>query len=461
MSQQEFENYLMLLTRLLRISPRQRERVADEFRAHMEDRLDELVAGGISRDKAIQQALEEFGDAAALASEFVSISSGKRRRWIMRLTTASVAAMVLIAAGIFTFWPGTTAGPGAAAVVAQNPGGGGQPGGLPLGIERAAQATTLDDKLNQRIDAEWVETPFHDVISHLQDQTGITFYIKHKKIEEAGVANDTPVTQNFKQIRLSTLLDLMLEELGLVYSQKDDLIVITTPDDASATMEVRVYDCRDLLAMPTALPGSGMPGRPGAVPGSPQGAAPNFGDPFAAPAGGDPFGAPAGAAPFAPREALPGGDSSIPPAAPGRSPSGATNPRNPMPRTVPATTPGDEVLPQVGPGGDAYGGGPGGPGGMMGGLGGSLGGGGFGGERGPQRPLSTEDLKAEQLMDIVITAVEPDSWSDMGGPGTIGQYNGLLVVSQSARTHTKVEKVLDMLRDAAGLPRSKQSRVVK
>ena len=44
MSQQEFDTYLSLLCRLLRIGPQQREQVAEEFRAHMEDRLEELLA---------------------------------------------------------------------------------------------------------------------------------------------------------------------------------------------------------------------------------------------------------------------------------------------------------------------------------------------------------------------------------------------------------------------------------
>ena len=93
---------------------------------------------------------------------------------------------------------------------------------------------------------------------------------------------------------------------------------------------------------------------------------------------------------------------------------------------------------------------------MMGGMGG-----GFGGQQQPPRPLTAEERKAEQLLDIITTAVNPDTWSTMGGPGTIGEYNGLVVVSQSVRTHTKIEKVLDMLREAANLPKSKGPRVVR
>ncbi len=105
MSQQEFDTYLALLCRLLRIAPQQREQVAEEFRTHMEDRLDELFAKGMDREAAVKLALEEFGDAAGLAAQIASISQGRRKRWIMRIGTVSVVG--LAAAGLLAvaLWP--------------------------------------------------------------------------------------------------------------------------------------------------------------------------------------------------------------------------------------------------------------------------------------------------------------------------------------------------------------------
>ena len=99
MSDREFDNYLALLAKLLRLDGQQREAIAGELRAHLEDRLDELLARGVPRDEAVKLALEEFGDAAGLAAEFGSISRNRRRRWLMRVTTFSAAAIVLVAAG--------------------------------------------------------------------------------------------------------------------------------------------------------------------------------------------------------------------------------------------------------------------------------------------------------------------------------------------------------------------------
>jgi len=545
MSQQEFENYLALLSRLLRIGPQQRERVAKEFRSHMEDRLDDLLARGMSRDEAVRQALEEFGDAAGLAAEFVSISRNKQRRWIMRLTTASVAAMVLFAAGIFTFWPGTNAGPGRATVVAQVPD---KPAtGSPIGSAPVAadHGTTLDEMLNQRLDAEFVETPLKDAIDFLAEKGQLQIIVKAKRLEEAGVNLDHPVTMRLKNVRLSTLLDVMLEDLNLVYTEKDDLVVITTPDDAQATMEVRVYDCRDLLTMPTVSMPMAGPMLPGGMPGFPSGIGPAGSD---SPSGLTPRSAPQPGGPSRDGGSLPSrdpfapfGDSSDPgvrgyvglnvdetaphglgvlvlgvsqlgpaesaglrkgdvitavndkpcknldqldellrAATPGAALAFTITPggggtelkvtvkvgaiQSGIKSGDPFAAPGQpraDVLPQAaGLGGVAAPGAMGGaPGGMMGGAMG----GGMGGmqPQPPQRPLSPEEEKADQLIEIITTAVNPDSWADVGGPGTIGEYNGLVVVSQSARTHTKIEKVLDMLREAANLPKSKTPRVVR
>ncbi|MEX2175187.1 MAG: permease prefix domain 1-containing protein [Pirellulaceae bacterium] len=525
MSDQEFDNYLVLLTRLLRLGGKQQREIAGELRTHLEDRLDDLLARGVPRDEATRQALAEFGDAAGLAAEFVSLSRNRRRRWMMRLTTASVAATLLIAAGIVTFWPGSNAGPGVAEVTAQDPFGGppaGAPGGP--GGRRQKPAATLREKLEQRIDAEFVEQPLNDVLAHLSDETGIQFLVKHKSLEEIGLDSISPVTMSLKQVRLSTLLELMLEPLDLVYVEKDDLLLVTTKEDAETTMEVRVYDCRDLVAMPTVAQAQaaqagrmgmdGMPGMgsygPGMMSGErmPVGPAgrtnsPGYGtgsegyggsggygeesDSYGAD-GGYPGAGGSATPPPATRRRRSNDDASTPSdAAAGGGdpfPPAATPTETPVPAGPPAISPGAnftppavnrDILPQIG----------GGSGGMPGASGMASGGGmrmggdmygpgmadmgsgmpGMGsGMRNPNRnrqPASEHDQRAEQLIEIVTTAVDPQSWVNMGGPGTIGQYNGLLVISQSARTHTKIEKVLDMLREASGVPQSRGARVVR
>jgi hypothetical protein len=408
MSDHEFENYLALLSRLLRLSGGNREKIAAEFRTHLEDRLEELLASGMPHEAAVRRALEEFGDAAALAAEFTSLSRNRRRRWLMRLTTFSVAATVLIAAGIAIFWPGRNAGPGAAMVVAQDPNRGkatpadpfGAPGTAP-GVDpfgappaagepadpfapggsknqakkvvRTPEAVT-EAELTKLTNLEFVEMPLKDVIAYLQDQHGVPILLKVKKLEAASVSLDTPVTKNLKGIRLSTALEVMLEELELTYVVKEGLIFITTIADAASTMEIRIYDCRDILAK--GVKAVVMPGGEGA----------GFGGGFAAPA-------------------VPGG--------------------------------------------------------------------GYSGEVGFAQAASHDD-RAAKLMTIITTNVDLNLWSmNAGYPGapadeqawrrrgSISEYDGLVVVTQTAQTHKKIEHLLDMLREAMGLEAPKSGKVVR
>jgi hypothetical protein len=65
--------------------------------------------------------------------------------------------------------------------------------------------------------------------------------------------------------------------------------------------------------------------------------------------------------------------------------------------------------------------------------------------------LLAEDSPRSRLMGLIMDSVESDSWAEVGGAGSISEFNGLLVVKQSARVHEKVEDLLNMLRKAADL----------
>jgi hypothetical protein len=341
----------------------------------MEDRLGELMANGMPRDDAVRLALEEFGDAAGLAGGFVSVFRNRRRRWLMRLTSYSVAATVLLAAGLAIIWPGRNAGPGVAMVSAQVAN---APGDKADETRAGAANPGVAQALNRRMDIHYSETPLKDVAAHLTTETGVTFHLKRKKLEEASLSPDTPITCQFRNIRLSTFLELMLDELELTYVERDGLILITTPEDAESRLEVRVYDCRDLLAMPT--PDLEKKSGPTAIQSS---------DALAA--------------------ALRPND--------GKAESSKS-----------------------------------GSGGAFGAL---------AAQDKPERPLTEYETRTESLMDIVMAIVDPNSWDDVGGPGAIEAYNGLIAVSHTDETHRMVEQFFDMLRQAAGLDTSKAGRVVR
>lgn len=290
----------------------------------------------------------------------------------MRAATASVTVTILLALGFAAFLP--QAGNRGSQLAAQ------PPVAVTKNLEAKpvdAAVASVEDALNRRVDINFEETPLNQVVDFLSETYGVQFYLYGKKLEEAGIQVDTAITKKFKQIRLKTALDLILDELELTYVAKDDLIVITTPEDAESKLEVRVYDCRDLIAMP------GL-GEPGGI------------KPAQADAG-------TGAGP------------------PGEKSDGL----------------GGDVAPDA-------------QGGILAGA---------DADRSNKRPpLSKHDLRTEQLMDLIVTCVAPQSWDEVGGPGTMSPYNGLIVVSQTNEIHGRVERVLDMLREAANLEGGKVVR---
>ena len=52
------------------------------------------------------------------------------------------------------------------------------------------------------------------------------------------------------------------------------------------------------------------------------------------------------------------------------------------------------------------------------------------------------------LIGLITSVIEPDSWSDVGGMGVIAEYRGALVVTQTTRIQMKIEKLLRELREA-------------
>src|SRR5262245_6608596 len=380
MSDREFENYLTLLAGLLRLSGKQREAIAEELRSHLEDRLEELMAGGVSREEAVKQALAEFGDAAGVAGQFATVSRNRKRRWLVRVMTFSVAATLLIAASLVIFWPGRNAAPGRATAHAQF--GAAAPGLAGTQIEppkdqAAARkslqsaADRIESELSKEASVDFVEQPLKDVMLMLAENHNIPIVLSQKKLEEASVSPDTPITKTLRGIQLRSVLRLILKDLELTYVVRDEVLQITTPEDAESQLVIRVYDCRDLLAMQ-------------------------------APAGADKF--------------------------------------------VPRARAGQRG------GGPGLRGGPGEPGGKASDS---------AGEKDRERPVSEHDLRAERLMNIIMTSVKADSWDEVGGPGSISEYNGLIVVTQTDEVHETVERVFDMLRQAAGLEAAKGTKVVR
>jgi hypothetical protein len=127
MSEHDFELYLTLLAKTLRLSDKQRSAIASELRDHLEARLEELTAEGHDKQQAIATALAEFGDASALANDFTTIGKHRHRRRIMQTAFGTIAAAAVVAFAVMTLTPNNYQGHPAQPMAGAQ--GGGQGGG--------------------------------------------------------------------------------------------------------------------------------------------------------------------------------------------------------------------------------------------------------------------------------------------------------------------------------------------
>jgi len=270
MPEEEFELYLSLLSRFLRLDTGQRGEIADELRDHLEERLDELSREGLSRADAIRAALDEFGDAAELAAHFTEIARQRRRKIIMRFSVGTVAALTAALLVGTAFWPKNVAVQLPERAIAQQDNdqtadGQAEPGGDSSDANPAQQTPTNNAKnphepirdartreIEARIDApvpraEYIDDPLETVLQFLADETNITIIPDRSALDDEGVSLAAPINLELSETRLRDILSIILPPLDLDYFVRDGVLHVTSETLAWETFEVRIYNCRDLL----------------------------------------------------------------------------------------------------------------------------------------------------------------------------------------------------------------------
>ena len=114
-----------------------------------------------------------------------------------------------------------------------------------------AQQGTAEQRIFQSLDdvtnLEFIETPLADIVEFLKDNHNIPIEIDTKALDDVGLSTDVPVTRNLKGISLRSALRLMLRELDLTYMVRDEVLLITTPEEAETQLVTKVYPVADLV----------------------------------------------------------------------------------------------------------------------------------------------------------------------------------------------------------------------
>jgi len=235
----EFETYLDLLSRFLRLSGRQREEIRRELRAHLDEALQEANERGEPAHAALRRVLSDFGDAAALAARFQY--SHRRRRWIMNATLS--AACIAFALVTTTFFDPQTQRadaarlPGSVAEVVSSQ------SNQDVQIRAALQRVIADVQLNDQ--------PLEQALQWLASTMSVNVHIQWNLLQNAGVNRDTIINCKVKGLSVERVLRLVFDEIdgGISYAVQDGVLLISTPEQLRKHLKTEVYDVRELIAM--------------------------------------------------------------------------------------------------------------------------------------------------------------------------------------------------------------------
>jgi hypothetical protein len=123
--------------------------------------------------------------------------------------------------------------------------------------KRGGAEARITAALQESTSFEFIETPLRDVIEYLRDLHDIEIQIDQRSLDDVGIGTETPVTRSLKGISLRSALRLLLRELDLTYIIRDEVLLITTPEEVENNLTTKVYPVADLVIP---IPDSGFQG---------------------------------------------------------------------------------------------------------------------------------------------------------------------------------------------------------
>lgn len=106
---------------------------------------------------------------------------------------------------------------------------------------------SLAETLAERTNLDLIDTPLSEALEYLAVMHPVRFVVDTRAVEQAGIDMSQIVTIGLRGVRLEMALSVLLEHRGLDWVVRDDVLWITTKDEAEKHLETRVWDVADLL----------------------------------------------------------------------------------------------------------------------------------------------------------------------------------------------------------------------
>ena len=243
MSKHDFDARLQVLCRLLKLDSEQAAAVSRDLRQQLDERVAGIVRTGKPRSDAIDQAIEEFGDAAGMAADLTRVSQRLIRRWVVGATLVSAVALAVALGAVLTLeWRSLPVAQVAAPTVQF------EAASLPP-QETRLPSLLLDPQpddlelpqLSEPCSINFVEDyPLEDALKFLEKQHQVSIVLDPLMLRDGIITPDYPINVPLfgrqddesdaelsinwpHQMTLAQVLTLMLTELDLNWLVKDGL----------------------------------------------------------------------------------------------------------------------------------------------------------------------------------------------------------------------------------------------
>ena len=112
-------------------------------------------------------------------------------------------------------------------------------------MDRVAEAR-IDAALAGRMNFDFSDVPLKRFVE-LLNQQGIPAQVDHRALDDYGLDDDAPIRLQQANITMRSALDLILKQLDLAWTIRNEVLLITTDEEVEGMMKTRVYDVSELV----------------------------------------------------------------------------------------------------------------------------------------------------------------------------------------------------------------------
>ncbi len=105
----------------------------------------------------------------------------------------------------------------------------------------------IQKELGEPTTIDFIDTPLEDVLNYLEDLHEIEIELDLRALDDLGIDSGSPINRSLQGIALRSALRLMLDDLDLTYIIDNEVLIITSVEEAETRLVTKVYPVADLV----------------------------------------------------------------------------------------------------------------------------------------------------------------------------------------------------------------------